>query len=422
MTTTRTLDDHTVVAEPAVTASPLTSHIQDYLRRVRGGDMGALPAVIGLVVLCVVFAVARPVFLTSANFANLLPQAAAVTIIAMGLIFVLLLGEIDLSAGFASGVCAAVLAQTLTKAGSPWYVAILAALATGALIGLVLGTLVAKAGIPSFVVTLAAFLAFQGVMLQVIEGGKNITITDTVILAIGNKTVGPELGWILLAVGVAAYAGLQFNRWRSRQARGLATEPVSLIVSRVALLAIAAGLPVYALNLERSRNPALTSLRGVPIVVPIIAALLILLTFVLKRTRYGLHIYAVGGNLEAARRAGIKTDLIRISAFVICSATAAIGGIIAASRAASVDANTGGSRVLLYAVGAAVIGGTSLFGGKGRVLDAVLGGLVVAVIDNGMGLMGYSAGVKLIITGSVLLLAAGVDSLSRRRAAATGTR
>jgi D-xylose transport system permease protein len=179
---------------------------------------------------------------------------------------------------------------------------------------------------------------------------------------------------------------------------------------------------VYFLNLERSQNPLRVSLRGVPIVVPLILVLLLIWTFVLSRTAYGRHMYAVGGNQEAARRAGINVERIRVSAFIICSSMAAVGGIVAASRANSVDPNTGGSNILLYSVGAAVIGGTSLFGGKGRVLDAVLGGAVVAVIDNGMGLMGYSAGVKLVVTGIVLLAAAGIDALSRRRAAAAGLR
>lgn len=187
-------------------------------------------------------------------------------------------------------------------------------------------------------------------------------------------------------------------------------------------MALILGVAVYILNLERSRNVLFASLKGVPIVVPIIAVLLIVWAFVLQRTSYGRHVYAVGGNREAARRAGINVDRIRISVFVICSGMAAVGGIVAASRLNSVDPNTGGSSVLLYAVGAAVIGGTSLFGGKGRVLDAVLGGAVIAVIDNGMGLMGYSSGVKYVVTGVVLLGAAAIDALSRRRAAATGTR
>ncbi|GLX03538.1 MULTISPECIES: sugar ABC transporter permease [Microbispora] len=402
--------------------SALGGHVKGYLERVKGGELGALPAVFGLVILCVVFSVLRPAFLSAVNFANLFTQGAAVAVIAMGLIFVLLLGEIDLSAGFASGVCAAVLAVLLTLQGWPWYLAVLAAMVTGAVIGLVLGSLVAKLGIPSFVVTLAAFLAFQGVVLLLVKDGTNISIRDETILAIANKNVPPVAGWAALVVGVAAYAAIQFVQARRRASRGLVATPVAVIAARVATLAVVAGIAVYVLNLERSRNAALVSLKGVPIVVPLIVILLIVWTFVLRRTAYGRHIYAVGGNAEAARRAGINVDRIRISAFVICSFMASLGGIIAASRANSVDPNTGGSNVLLFAVGAAVIGGTSLFGGKGRALDALLGGAVVAVIENGMGLMGYSAGVKFVVTGSVLLLAAGVDALSRKRAAATGRR
>jgi D-xylose transport system permease protein len=412
----------TPVSAPEAAPAPVTSYVSAYFNRVRGGEMGALPAILGLVVLCTVFAIVRPVFLTAGNFANLLPQGAAVTVIAMGLIFVLLLGEIDLSAGFTSGVCASILALALADYGLPWYVAILIALLIGTVIGTTLGTLVAKVGIPSFVVTLAAFLAFQGVVLLLIKGGTIVAIRDPVVLAIGNKNVPPLLGWALFALGVGAYAAIQLIRVAGRRRRKVSHDPIGLVLFRIAALAVVGGAAVYILNLERSRNVFITSLKGVPIVVPIVVVLLILLTFVLKRTGYGLHIYAVGGNREAALRAGINTDRIRISAFMICSTMAAIGGIITASRANSVDANTGGSNVLLYAVGAAVIGGTSLFGGKGRILDAVLGGAVVAVIDNGMGLMGYSSGVKFIVTGSVLLLAAGVDALSRRRAATAGLR
>jgi D-xylose transport system permease protein len=396
--------------------------IHDYWSRVRGGDMGALPAILGLIVLCTTFAILRPVFLSSINFANLLTQGAAISMIAMGLVFVLLLGEIDLSAGYTSGVCAAVLAVMMTNHGVPWYISVLAAIATGALIGFVLGALVAKLGIPSFVVTLAAFLAFQGLLLVLVNEGNNIAIRDPVIIAIENKYLPPVLGWILYAVCVLVYAFIQIFRARRRAGRGLTVDPATVIALRVGALAILGGLAVYALNLERSRNALLVSLKGVPVVVPIVVALLVIWTFVLRRTAFGRHIYAVGGNAEAARRAGIRVDRIRVSAFVICSAMASIGGIILASQASSVDPSTGGSDVLLFAVGAAVIGGTSLFGGKGRVLDALLGGAVVAVINNGMGLMGYSASVKYIVTGLVLLLAAGVDALSRKRAAASGLR
>lgn len=396
--------------------------VQAYVDKVRGGDMGALPAVFGLLVLCTAFTILRPVFLTPGNIANLFTQGAAVTVIAMGLVFVLLLGEIDLSAGYTSGVCAAVLAVLLTNHGVPWYLAVLACLVTGVLIGFTLGFLRAKVGIPSFVVTLAAFLAFQGVALLLVKGGSNIAIRDQVILSIANRNVPPLVGWGLAAVCVAGYSLVQLVQIRNRARRGLVPTPVPLVAARIAGLAVLLAVGVWVLNLERSRNAAFVSLKGIPIVVPLIAVLLVVGTFVLARTKYGRHLYAVGGNAEAARRAGINVDLMRMSVFAVCSTMAAVGGIIAASRANSVDPNTGGSTVLLLAVGAAVIGGTSLFGGKGRVLDAVLGGAVVAVIENGMGLLGYSAGVKYVVTGLVLLLAAGVDALSRRRGSVAGLR
>ncbi|MFJ8936579.1 sugar ABC transporter permease [Streptomyces sp. NPDC102365] len=400
----------------AAGATSLRSVARNYVDRVRGGELGALPAVLGLIVLCGFFAALRPVFLSELNFANLLTQGAGSIAIAMGLVFVLLLGEIDLSAGYASGVCAAVLAILLTDHGWPWYGAAGAAILTGTVIGLLLGLLVAKVGIPSFVVTLAAFLGFQGIVLMLLKEGTNISIRDETILAVANNNLSPALGWVLLAVGVGAYAAIQFRRSGNRRRRGLATPPAALLAVRIGGLAALGAIAVHLLNQERSRNVIVDSLKGVPIVVPVIAVLLVAGTFLLQRTRFGLHIYAVGGNAEAARRAGINVAAVRISAFVICSSLAAVGGIIAASRGNSVDPNTGGSNVLLLAVGAAVIGGTSLFGGRGRVVDAVLGGMVVAVIQNGMGLMGYSSGVKYAVTGSVLLVAAGVDALSRRRA------
>jgi D-xylose transport system permease protein len=408
-----------IVHEPAPSVG---NYVREYALRLRGGEMGALPAVLGLLVLCVVFSVLRPRFLSEANFANLLTQGAGLMVIAMGLIFVLLLGEIDLSAGYTSGVCAAVLAVLLTEHGQPWYLAVGAALLTGLLIGLSIGAMVVKVGIPSFVVTLAAFLGFQGVALLLVSGGKNISIRDPVIVAIANRNMPPTLGWVMWVIAVLGYGGVQaYVAWR-RAGRGLRTDPLALIAGRVAMLALLLGSTVYILNMERSRNPLIASLRGVPIVVPLVAVLLVVLSFVLQRTGFGRHVYAVGGSRDAALRAGINVDRIRISGFAICSTMAAIGGVIAASRGNSVDPNTGGSNVLLYAVGAAVIGGTSLFGGKGRVLDAILGGAVVAVIDNGMALMGYTAGVKYVVTGIVLLLAAGVDALSRRRALVAGLR
>jgi D-xylose transport system permease protein len=416
------VDTPSQATTPAAPSRSLGEHTADYLRRLRGGELGALPTMPGLVVLCVIFTALRPVFFSARNFANLFTQGAQVTVIAMGLVFVLLLGEIDLSAGFTSGVCAAVLAVLLSHWGWPWYLSVLAALLTGTVIGLALGSLVSKVRIPSFVVTLAAFLAFQGVVLLMLHEGQNISIADPVISAIENKNLPDWLSWALLLVCVLGYLAVQLGRVRGRTRRGLESDPLALIAIRLGAVAVIGGLAIYVLNIERSQNPLRVSLRGVPIVVPLIVILLLLWTFVLSRTAYGRHIYAVGGSQEAARRAGINVDRIRVSAFMISSTMAAVGGIVAASRANSVDPNTGGSNILLYAVGAAVIGGTSLFGGKGRVLDAVLGGAVVAVIDNGMGLMGYQAGVKFVVTGLVLLAAAGIDALSRRRAAASGLR
>jgi D-xylose transport system permease protein len=406
------------VAKPTV-----ASHVSDYIGRVRGGDIGSLAAVLGLIVLCLVFGIARPdTFFSALNFSNLFSQGAAVVFIAMGLVFVLLLGEIDLSAGYASGVAGAVMAVLLTNHGWSWYSAIPAALVTGLVIGFLLGFLVAKIGIPSFVVTLAAFLAFQGVLLVLLGGGTNISITNGFVKQLANSNMSVGVSWAVAIIGILAFAVTQFIKIRGRASRGLVTDPIGIVLARIVGLAVIAIAATAILSQERAINPAINSLKGVPLVVPILAVVAVVWTFVLSRTTYGRHVYAVGGNAEAARRAGIPVDRIRISVFVIGSFMAAIGGIIAASRQSSVDPRSGGSNVLLYAVAAAVIGGTSLFGGKGRIIDAVIGGTVIAVIDNGMGLMGFSSGQKFMFTGAVLLLAAGVDALSRRRAAATGNR
>jgi D-xylose transport system permease protein len=392
---------------------------KDYWSRVKAGDIGSLPAVLGLIVLCLVFGSMSSVFLTPGNFANLITQAAAVIVIAMGLIFVLLLGEIDLSAGYTAGVTGAVLVILITNEGQPWYVALVASIAVGALLGFLLGSLVARLGIPSFVVTLAAFLAFQGILLLLAGEGGTIRVEDPTILAVENSNMSPTVSWIFFLIVAVAYVLSGLTAMNSRRKAGLKTELKKLWIIKTAGLLLITGLAVFALNLERSNNPDLVSLKGIPYVVPVILLLLVIGTFVLGRTAFGRHIYAVGGNAEAARRAGIDVKRIRIAAFMICSSLAAIAGMIFASRQNSVSPTTGGSSTLLYAVGAAVIGGTSLFGGKGKMRDAILGGLVVAVIDNGMGLLGYAAGIKFIVTGLVLLVSAGVDAISRRGGSTT---
>jgi len=386
----------------------------DYWSRVKAGDIGALPAILGLIALCGIFGAMSNVFLTPGNFANLLTQAAAVIVIAMGLVFVLLLGEIDLSAGYAAGVSGAVLVILITNHQVAWYIAFPISIVVGGLLGFILGSLIARIGIPSFVVTLAAFLAFQGLLLLLAGEGGTIRIEDKTILAVENSNLSPLLSWVFFVVVAVAYVATGLNRLNTRRRAGLKTELVKLWVIKTASFLIITGGAVFALNLERSNNPDLVSLKGIPYVVPLILFLLAIGTFVLGRTAFGRHIYAVGGNAEAARRAGINVKRVRISAFVICSALAAIAGMIFASRQNSISPTTGGSSTLLYAVGAAVIGGTSLFGGKGKMRDAILGGLVVAVIDNGMGLLGYAAGIKFIVTGLVLLVSAGVDAVSRR--------
>ena len=391
----------------------------DYWSRVKAGDIGALPAILGLVVLCGIFGAMSDVFLTPGNFANLLTQAAAVIVIAMGLVFVLLLGEIDLSAGFAAGVSGAVLVILITNHDVAWYIAFPISIMVGGLLGFILGTLVARVGIPSFVVTLAAFLAFQGLLLLLAGEGGTIRIADKTILAVQNSNLSPILSWVFFIVVAVAYVGTGLNRINTRRRAGLKSELVKLWVIKTTSLLLITGGAVFALTVERSNNPDLVSLKGIPYVVPVILLLLVIGTFVLGRTAFGRHIYAVGGNAEAARRAGIDVKRIRITAFMICSGLAAIAGLIFASRQNSISPTTGGSSTLLYAVGAAVIGGTSLFGGKGKMRDAILGGLVVAVIDNGMGLLGYAAGIKFIVTGLVLLISAGVDAISRRGANAT---
>ena len=394
--------------------STLKGAMKDYWARVKAGDIGSLPAVLGLVVLCIAFGSMSNIFLTPGNFANLLTQAAAVIVIAMGLVFVLLLGEIDLSAGYTAGVSGAVLVILITNQGQPWYIALIVSIAVGVLLGFFLGTLVARLGIPSFVVTLAAFLAFQGILLLLAGEGGTIRVEDETILAVQNSNISPIGSWVFFIVIAVAYVLVGLSSMNSRRKSGLKTELKKLWIIKTAGLLTITGLAVFALNLERSNNPDLVSLKGIPYVVPVILLLLVVGTFVLGRTAFGRHIYAVGGNAEAARRAGINVKRIKVTAFMICSGFAAIAGMIFASRQNSISPTTGGSSTLLYAVGAAVIGGTSLFGGKGKVRDAILGGLVVAVIDNGMGLLGYAAGIKFIVTGLVLLVSAGVDAISRR--------
>lgn len=418
---TQSLVSDDVEEVPPAPRETVSDAFREYVSRVRGGDVGPLPAILGLTALVVVFSSLRPeTFTNPFNFANLLIQSAPVIVIAMGLVFVLLIGEIDLSAGFTAGVAGAMLGVIATRNEQPWWVGVIVCLATGAFIGLVIGLLVAKVGIPSFVVTLALFLGLQGLLLEIIGEGGTIRIQSETVLAIMSKNLPVWLGWALLVVLVVVYAATSFRQLANRRSRGLVAPPPAVWLAKVVAIAVLLAICTYYLNIERSRNTAISSIKGVPIVIPVVLVLLVLFSLLLNRTVFGRHVYAVGGNAEAARRAGINVPRIRLLCFVLCSTIAAIAGVLLASRVNSVTPSTGGGETLLYAVGAAVIGGTSLFGGKGRPVDAIIGGLVVAVVANGMGLLNQPAAVVYMVTGLVLLLAAGVDALSRRRAAASG--
>jgi D-xylose transport system permease protein len=388
--------------------------VRNYIVRVKGGETGSLPALLGLFILALIFALANPIFLKPINFANLLTQTATVTTLAMGITFVLLLGEIDLSAGVTAGLSAAFLAISMANYGVAWPLAVVISLLLGLIIGLSIGVLVAKVGIPSFVVTLAAFLAFQGLQIVVVGRGGLIGIDAEPILAIMNKPMPTILGWVLLFIVFSAYLGVSLLTRIQRVRSNQENKPLGLLIFKSILILSIGGFFVFFLNLERGANPSLTSLKGVPYVVPLVLILLAIGTFVLNRTKFGRHVYAVGGNAEAARRAGIRVSRVRITVFMISSTFAAIAGILMASRAGSVDPASGRS-IVLSAIAAAVVGGVSLFGGRGKLTDAVIGGFVIAVIDNGLGLIGLASGLNLAITGGVLLLAASADAITSRK-------
>jgi D-xylose transport system permease protein len=391
------------VTEPPVAppdAQP-TETLTHYARRwwtdVKSGELGSLPIIIGLILIAIVFQSQNSNFLTAGNFVNLIVQSAAYALVAMGIVFVLLLGEIDLSVGFVSGVAGVLVALLLLPDGNelPTAVAVILALGAGLAIGTFHGLLITKIGIPSFVVTLAGLLAWNGVVLLLIGSRGTVILQNDFTIGLANDFLEDSLAWLLVIVCTALYGLVQFARVRSRHK---------------------AGLPAELAILTAVSNQD----RGIPWVLVIVGFFLVFWTFVLRRTRFGRHIYAVGGNIEAARRAGISTDRIKIACFALCSFMAAVGGIVLASRLRSVDTNAGGGSILLYSIAAAVIGGTSLFGGRGHMKSAVLGALVIGSIDNGLGLLGLSSGTKFVVTGGVLLLAVAVDSISRKGRASSG--
>jgi D-xylose transport system permease protein len=379
---------------------------------VRNGELGSLPIIVGLVIIAIVFQIQNSNFLTSGNFVNLVVQSAAYALVAMGIVFVLLLGEIDLSVGYVAGV-AGVLASILLlpdKNVTPTWIAVGLALLAGLAIGTLHGVLFAKVGIPSFVVTLAGLLAWNGAVLLLIGNRGTVVLQNNFMIGLANDFLSDALAWVVVLICTALYAGVLLSRYRSRAKAGLPNEPMLLVGLRIAGLLAALAVVTWVCNQDR----------GVPWVMVIVLAFLVFWTFVLRRTRFGRHIYAVGGNAEAARRAGINVDNIRIACFALCSFMAAVGGLVLASRLRSVDTGAGGGSTLLYSIAAAVIGGTSLFGGRGNMQSAIWGALVIGSIDNGLGLLGLSSGTKFVVTGAVLLLAVAVDSISRKGRAQAG--
>ncbi|MEY2465217.1 MAG: hypothetical protein QOH64_3355 [Acidimicrobiaceae bacterium] len=393
--------------------------LRDYMRvvyvRILSGDSGVLPVVAGLLLISILFQYLNSNFLTSGNLVNLLIQGAVYMLLAMGEVFPLLLGEIDLSIGFVSGIGGIVTAELVKQQyGWPWWAAIIVALLVCAAIGLLQGTIITRLGLPSFVVTLAGLLGWQGVMLLMLGQGGSLPINDNVIndLASGNLT--PTASWIVMIAVVAVVGVRMWLRESRRRATGLAAPPASLTLLKIGATALAGVGLVLICNTNRGR---LVPIRGVPWVVLIVLGVLAAWTFLLGRTKFGRYVYAIGGNAEAARRAGINLARIRTLGFMLASLTGGIAGIIYASRLRSVSTALDGGTLVLYAVAAAVIGGTSLFGGRGKAIHAVLGGIVIAAIDNGMGLQGYSAAAKYVVTALVLLTAVTIDSVTRREAA-----
>jgi D-xylose transport system permease protein len=415
-----------VIAAPDASAELLANSMGDYLRivakRIRSGESGALPVIVGLVAIVIFFQVKNSLFLSAGNLVNLMGQSVFIITLGMAEIFVLLLGDIDLAAGYTAG-CGAVIALWMMASGDPWWVSVLAALAATTAYGALQGIVVAKLRLPSFVVTLAGQLGLSGLILYLISAsggigtGGTISLHNSIINDIENGQLSPAATWIVM-MAIVAVAGLVifYGDYR-RRSSGLVAPPVSITLGKIAALAVAAVVVVLVAN--TNRGSALIAISGMPWAVLVMLAILFVWTMVLGRTRFGRYVYAIGGNAEAARRAGINLVRIRTVAFALCGLTAGLTGIIWASYLGSISSNIPGGQNVLNAVAAAVIGGASLFGGRGKMLNAVLGGLVVGVINNGLQLLGLTASAQLMWTALVLLAAIVVDRLTRRGQTAT---
>jgi D-xylose transport system permease protein len=400
-------------ADPqAIDAAPPSNSLGAIIRRrlelLRAGDVGTLPIILGLIGIVAFFYWKNENYLSAGNFTNLMTQMAGVTTIAIGVVFVLLLGEIDLSIGYVSGVAGVIVAQ-LQIPDESWQVkgvvAIGIAVTVTALIGGLQGSFVAFLGIPSFVVTLAGLLFWQGVILYVIGGAGVIVIEDSTINNVANYFFSDTAGLVIAAIASGLYALSILSGVVSRRRHGIRTDNLVIVAAKLVLFTGAIFGAVIWANTER----------GFPLAFLLVIIFLVFWTWVAERTTFGRHVYAVGGNAEAARRAGINVRRVRLVVFMISGAMAGLGGVILASRLNSVDLNAGGGTLLLDAIAAAVIGGTSLFGGRGRVISALMGSLVIATLANGIDLAGWSSAIKFMVTGAILLFAVTLDTLLRRR-------
>jgi ABC-type xylose transport system permease subunit len=398
--------------ERLIASKGISGAVSGFTSRLRSGDLGSLPVVVGLVIIWGVFQSLNSSFLSSRNLVNLTLQSAAVGTIAIGIVLVLLLGEIDLSVGSVSGLASAVLAVTLVNQKWPVALAILAAVATGMLVGLLYGALFNRFGVPSFVITLAGLLGFLGLQLYVLgnEGTLNIPFESPVVRFAQQSFLPDAVAYLVVALAVAAYLLSRLRNRSARAAAGLSTIPTMTLAVRAAFLAVVLAIPVAVLNRDR----------GVSVMFLFFIALVVIMDLALRRTSWGRSVFAVGGNVEAARRAGINVKAIYLSVFALCSTFAAVGGILAAGRLAAVNQSSGGTDTNLNAIATAVIGGTSLFGGRGSAYSALLGILVIQSISSGLSLLSLNSSIRYMVTGAVLLLAVTIDSLSRRSRAAHG--
>ena len=401
------------MSTPEATASlgePIDVRRASFLRRFVQGDLGELRVIIGLILIWTVFYIQEDAFLTSTNLTNLALQMTAVGLVSVGVVLVLLLGEIDLSVGAVSGVCAAIMAVLVEQKGWSPYLGIAAGVLAGTAIGLFHGSVFTRFAVPSFVVTLAGLLAWQGAHLEVLGETGTVNVLDPKVTGLTSTFYSDSFGWTIAVLGIAAYAGLVLNGRRKRLKADLPARPLATLVIRIGLVSGAIIAAVAVVNADR----------GVPLAVLILIGFVLLFQYVTTRTKFGRHIYAVGGNAEAARRAGIKVDRIRVIVFMLASTMAAIGGIMAASRLLAVNQSSGAGDFLLLAIAGPVIAGTSLFGGRGSVWTALLGALVIQSISNGMDLLALESSVKFMVTGAVLLVAVVVDAIARRQREASG--